>query len=53
MRNKQDIAVLIFSSVDCYLLFILSLAFNKRTHRPSFSQLNGNVVYINRFVFQS
>lgn len=30
----------------------LSLAFNKRTQRPSFSQLNGNVVYINRFVFQ-
>jgi hypothetical protein len=30
----------------------LSLAFNKRTQRPSFSQLNGNVVYLNRFVFQ-
>jgi hypothetical protein len=30
----------------------LSLAFNKRTQRPSFSQLNGNVVYVNRFVFQ-
>lgn len=29
-----------------------SLAFNKRTERPSFSQLNGNVVYINRFTFQ-
>ncbi|GHT27063.1 hypothetical protein FACS189432_02770 [Bacteroidia bacterium] len=30
----------------------LSLAFNKRTQRPGFTQLNGNVVYINRFVFQ-
>lgn len=30
----------------------LSLAFNKRTQRPGFSQLNGNVLYINRFVFQ-
>ncbi|MDR1524630.1 MAG: outer membrane beta-barrel protein, partial [Tannerella sp.] len=30
----------------------LSLTFNKRTQRPGFSQLNGNVVYINRFVFQ-
>ncbi|MDR1356895.1 MAG: outer membrane beta-barrel protein, partial [Tannerellaceae bacterium] len=30
----------------------LSLAFNKRTSRPSFTQLNGNVVYVNRFVFQ-
>jgi hypothetical protein len=30
----------------------LSLAFNKRAQRPSFSQLNGNVVYVNRFVFQ-
>ncbi len=30
----------------------LSLAFNKRTQRPSFSQLNGNVIYVNRFVFQ-
>ncbi|OJV84307.1 MAG: hypothetical protein BGO34_07205 [Bacteroidia bacterium 44-10] len=30
----------------------LSFAFNKRTRRPSFSQLNGNVVYVNRFVFQ-
>jgi len=30
----------------------LSLAFNKRTQRPSFEQLNGNVVYINPFVFQ-
>jgi hypothetical protein len=31
----------------------LSLAFNKRTQRPTFSQLNGNVIYINRFVFQT
>jgi hypothetical protein len=30
----------------------LNLAFNKRTQRPSFTQLNGNVIYINRFVFQ-
>lgn len=30
----------------------ISLAFNKRTQRPSFSQLNGNVIYVNRFVFQ-
>jgi hypothetical protein len=30
----------------------LNLAFNKRTQRPTFSQLNGNVIYINRFVFQ-
>lgn len=30
----------------------LNFSFNKRTRRPSFSQLNGNVVYINRFVFQ-
>jgi hypothetical protein len=30
----------------------ISVAFNKRTQRPSFSQLNGNVIYINRFVFQ-
>jgi hypothetical protein len=30
----------------------LSLAFNKRTQRPNFTQLNGNVIYINRFVFQ-
>ncbi|MDR2805295.1 MAG: outer membrane beta-barrel protein, partial [Dysgonamonadaceae bacterium] len=30
----------------------MSLAFNKRTQRPTFSQLNGNVIYINRFVFQ-
>jgi len=30
----------------------LSLVFNKRTQRPSFSQLNGNVIYVNRFVFQ-
>jgi hypothetical protein len=30
----------------------LSLTFNKRTKRPTFSQLNGNVVYVNRFVFQ-
>ena len=30
----------------------LGLAFNKRTERPSFTELNGNVVYINRFVFQ-
>jgi hypothetical protein len=30
----------------------LSLAFNKRTERPSFFQLNGNVLYVNRFVFQ-
>jgi hypothetical protein len=30
----------------------LSLAFNKRTLRPSFTQMNGNVIYINRFVFQ-
>lgn len=29
-----------------------SLAFNKRTQRPNFSQLNGNVIYVNRFVFQ-
>jgi hypothetical protein len=31
----------------------LSLAFNKRTQRPSFSQLNGNTIYVNRFVFQT
>ena len=30
----------------------LSLAFNKRTQRPNFNQLNGNVIYVNRFVFQ-
>jgi hypothetical protein len=30
----------------------LSLAFNKLTQRPSFNQLNSNVVYVNRFVFQ-
>jgi hypothetical protein len=30
----------------------LSLAFNKRTQRPGFGQLNGNVLYINRFLFQ-
>jgi hypothetical protein len=30
----------------------LRLSFNKRTQRPGFSQLNGNTVYINRFVFQ-
>jgi hypothetical protein len=30
----------------------LNLSFNKRTKRPSFSQLNGNVVYVNRFMFQ-
>jgi hypothetical protein len=30
----------------------LSLAFNKRTSRPNFSQLNGNVIYVNRFLFQ-
>jgi hypothetical protein len=30
----------------------LSLAFNKRTQRPNFSQLNGNVIYVNRFLFQ-
>jgi hypothetical protein len=30
----------------------LSLAFNKRTRRPSFTQLNGNVIYVNRFIFQ-
>lgn len=33
-------------------LIDISVSFNKRTQRPSFSQLNGNVVYINRFVFQ-
>jgi hypothetical protein len=31
----------------------LSLAFNKRTQRPTFSQLNGNLIYVNRFVFQT
>jgi hypothetical protein len=30
----------------------LSLAFNKRTQRPSFTQLNGNTLYVNRFIFQ-
>lgn len=30
----------------------LSLAFNKRTQRPNFNQINGNVIYVNRFVFQ-
>jgi hypothetical protein len=30
----------------------LSLAFNKRTQRPNFTQLNGNVIYANRFIFQ-
>jgi hypothetical protein len=30
----------------------LDLEFNKRTQRPSFNQLNGNVIYVNRFVFQ-
>ncbi|MDR3219048.1 MAG: outer membrane beta-barrel family protein, partial [Dysgonamonadaceae bacterium] len=30
----------------------LSLAFNKRTQRPRFSELNGNTLYVNRFVFQ-
>ena len=30
----------------------LSLSFNKRTQRPNFNQLNGNVIYVNRFVFQ-
>jgi hypothetical protein len=30
----------------------LSLVFNKRTQRPSFSSLNSNVIYINRFIFQ-
>jgi hypothetical protein len=30
----------------------LSMAFNKRTQRPNFTQLNGNVFYVNRFVFQ-
>ena len=30
----------------------LNLAFNKRTKRPNFDQLNGNVLYINRFTFQ-
>ena len=30
----------------------LSLALGKRTQRPGFSQLNGNVIYVNRFVFQ-
>jgi hypothetical protein len=30
----------------------LSLAFNKRTQRPNFFELNGNMVYVNRFIFQ-
>ena len=30
----------------------LSIALNKRTQRPTFSQLNGNTFYVNRFVFQ-
>ncbi|MDR1408555.1 MAG: outer membrane beta-barrel protein [Tannerella sp.] len=30
----------------------LSLAFNRRTSRPNFEQLNGNVLYVNRFLFQ-
>lgn len=30
----------------------LSIALNKRTRRPTFSQLNGNTFYVNRFVFQ-
>jgi hypothetical protein len=35
-----------FGNVD------LNLAFGKRTQRPNFTQLNGNVIYVNRFVFQ-
>ncbi|MDR1527300.1 MAG: outer membrane beta-barrel protein [Dysgonamonadaceae bacterium] len=30
----------------------LSLALNKRTQRPRFSELNGNTLYVNRFLFQ-
>lgn len=30
----------------------LNLSFNKKIQRPSFTQLNGNVVYVNRFMMQ-
>jgi hypothetical protein len=30
----------------------LSLVFNKRTRRPSFTEMNGNTIYVNRFLFQ-
>jgi hypothetical protein len=30
----------------------ISISFNKRTQRPNFNQLNGNTVYVNRFLFQ-